>query len=420
MDFYYIFSGLIILTSLFAFINARFFKLPSTIGIMMIAMLVSIGLVIFGNVFPNTLEELKTFVSQIDFYTLLMGCMLNFLLFASALHIKFNDLKEQLVSIVTLATLSIVISTFIVGAGLYYITQLFPVIEVTFIQCLVFGALISPTDPIAVMSILKKAGVSKSLETKIAGESLLNDGVAVVLFITLLQMARNEATYDLDIASVSWLLIKEIFGGLITGALLGLSASNAMKRISDYNVYVLITLAVVMGGSFLVSKFHFSGPLAMVAAGLVIGNYGREKYMDALERDYLDKFWSLLDEILNAVLFLLIGLELLIIPLSSFQNYWIIGIISIALVLVARYIAIIIPTKTFPKQMGFNKPTITMLVWGGLRGGVSVALALSIDNDLNKNLFLTITYIIVIFSIFFQGLTVGKLANKLKGHQQNQ
>lgn len=413
MELYYILTALIILTSLFAFINARFLKMPSTIGIMMIAMVVSIALVIFGKVFPHTLENLKTFVSEIDFYTLLMGCMLNFLLFASALHIKFNDLKEQLLPVVVLATVSVVISTFIVGTGLFYIVQLFPILDVTFIQCLVFGALISPTDPIAVMSILKKAGVSKSLETKIAGESLLNDGVAVVLFITLLQMARNEANIDLNLPSVAWLLIKEIFGGLITGAILGYTASNAMKKINDYNVYVLITLAVVMGGSVLVSKFHFSGPLAMVAAGLVIGNYGRKKYMDAVERDYLDKFWSLLDELLNAILFLLIGLELLIIPFNAFSNYWIIGILSIGLTLAARYLAVYIPTKTF-KSINFNQPTITMLVWGGLRGGVSVALALSIDNDLNKNLFLTITYIIVIFSIFVQGLTVGKLADKLK------
>lgn len=418
MEAYYIFSGLIILTSIFAFINARFIKLPSTIGIMMIAMVVSIALVIFGNSFPHTLEGLKTFVSKIDFYTLLMGGMLNFLLFASGLHIKFDDLKEHLVPVIVLATLSVVISTFVVGAGLYYITQLFPSLHVTFVQCLVFGALISPTDPIAVMSILKKAGVSKALETKIAGESLLNDGVAVVLFITLLQMARNEASIELDVPSISWLLIKEIFGGLITGAILGFSASNAIKKISDYNVYVLITLAVVLGGSALVSRFHFSGPLAMVAAGLVIGNYGRKKYMDAVERDYLDKFWSLLDELLNAILFLLIGLELLIIPINNFQNYWSIGIASIALVLIARFIAIYAPAKAFPRKINFNKPTITMLVWGGLRGGVSVALALSIDNHLNKNLFLTITYIIVIFSIFVQGLTVGKLADKLRNHQK--
>ncbi len=405
MELYYSFSVLIVLAAIFSYLNERFLKLPSTIGIMLMAMLVSIALVVTGNVFPNLFAGFSGLIANLDFTEILMGAMLNFLLFAGAIHIRLKDLKEQRAPIIVFSTVSVIISTVIVGFIIYYILQFFH-LNVPLIQCLVFGALISPTDPIAVLGILKKAGVRKSLETKVAGESLFNDGVSVVVFVVLLELAKGEDV-DLSFGSVSWLLAKEVLGGFGMGILLGFIGSRAMQRIDSANVSALITLAIVMGGYLIAQAMHISGPLTMVAAGLVIGNYGKATRISVTTRDYLDKFWELIDEILNAILFLIIGLELLLIP--DITKYWLVGLISIAVVLFARFISIWIPTLIIPFKTKFDRQTITILVWGGLRGGVSVALALSIEKDLNKDLFLAITYFIVIFSILVQGLTVGKL-----------
>jgi CPA1 family monovalent cation:H+ antiporter len=277
------------------------------------------------------------------------------------------------------------------------------------VSCL--GALISPTDPIAVIAILKKAGIRKSLEVKVAGESLFNDGVAVVLFAVLLQLAQGSSV-DLTFLHVSGLFLQEAGGGLVMGLLLGYIASQGIKRINSYNVTVMITLAVVMGGYLITRLLHISGPLTMVAAGLVIGNYGKAIAMSATDKDYLDKFWELIDEILNAMLFLIIGFELLLIP--NLQQYWLIGPITILIVLMARFLSIWLPIKFVPNIGTFDARTITILVWGGLRGGVSVALALTIDDHLHHNLFLAITYYVVVFSIVVQGLTVGKLTQMQK------
>ncbi|MDF7819693.1 sodium:proton antiporter [Runella sp. MFBS21] len=405
MELYYSFSVLIVLAAIFSYLNERFLKLPSTIGIMLMAMLVSIALVITGNIFPNLFAGFSGLIANLDFTEILMGAMLNFLLFAGAIHIRLKDLKEQRAPIIVFSTVSVIISTVIVGFISYYILQFFH-LNVPLIQCLVFGALISPTDPIAVLGILKKAGVRKSLETKVAGESLFNDGVSVVVFVVLLELAKGEDV-DLSFGSVSWLLAKEVLGGFGMGILLGFIGSRAMQRIDSANVSALITLAIVMGGYLIAQAMHISGPLTMVAAGLVIGNYGKATRISVTTRDYLDKFWELIDEILNAILFLIIGLELLLIP--DITKYWLVGLISIVVVLFARFISIWIPTLIIPFKTKFDRQTITILVWGGLRGGVSVALALSIEKDLNKDLFLAITYFIVIFSILVQGLTVGKL-----------
>lgn len=410
MELYYSFSVLIVLAAIFSYLNERFLKLPSTIGIMLMAMLVSIALVITGNVFPNLFAGFSGLIANIDFTEILMGAMLNFLLFAGAIHIRLKDLKEQRAPIIVFSTVSVIISTVIVGFLSYYILHFFH-LDVPLIQCLVFGALISPTDPIAVLGILKKAGVRKSLETKVAGESLFNDGVSVVVFVVLLELAKGEDV-DLSFGSVSWLLAKEVLGGFGMGILLGFIGSRAMQRIDSANVSALITLAIVMGGYLIAQAMHISGPLTMVAAGLVIGNYGKATRISVTTRDYLDKFWELIDEILNAILFLIIGLELLLIP--DITKYWLIGLISIVVVLFARFISIWIPTLLIPFKTKFDRQTITILVWGGLRGGVSVALALSIEKDLNKDLFLAITYFIVIFSILVQGLTVGKLTQSKK------
>lgn len=408
MELYYSFSVLIVLTATFAYINERFLKLPSTIGVMVIALLVSLALILTDKIFPHIFEEFSGLISSVDFTEVLMGAMLNFLLFAGAIHIRLDDLKEQKAPIIIFSTVSVIISTFAVGFMLFNILQWLDM-GIPLIQCLVFGALISPTDPIAVLGILKQAGVPKSLETKVAGESLFNDGVAVVVFIIMISLARGEDV-DVSFASISWLLAKEALGGVALGLAIGFIASKSITRIDNYKVEVLITLAVVMGGHLVANAVHMSGPLAMVASGLVIGNYGRSVALSAISKDYLDKFWELLDEILNAILFLIIGFELIVI--TNIGDYWLIGIISIVMVLFARLVSIWLPVRLIPMKTKFNKATITILVWGGLRGGVSVALALSIDNNLNKELLLSITYYVVLFSILVQGLTIGKLTNK--------
>lgn len=409
MELYYSLSILIVLASFFAYFNVRFLKLPSTIGIMVLAMAVSIFLVVFGNVFPNTLNNVSTLISGFDFTELLMGAMINFLLFAGAIHINLKDLKEQRVPIVVFSTVSVVISTFVVGTLLYALLP-FLKLDIPYIYCLLFGALISPTDPVAVLSILKQANVRKSLETKIAGESLFNDGIAVVVFAVILQIAQD-TKYDPSFIHISWLLIKEAGGGLVLGIALGITAARALRKINDYKVSVLITLSIVMGGYLIASKLHISGPLTMVFAGLIIGNFKKKSAMSPVTKDYLDKFWELNDEILNAILFLFIGFDLLMI--KDINNYWTAGLTCVVIVLAARLLAIWLPTLIIPFKEKFDRGTIKILVWGGLRGGVSIALALSMNNGPYKNDILAITYFVVVFSIIVQGLTIGKVATKI-------
>ena len=410
MELYYSFSVLIVLASLFAYINLTFVKLPSSIGIMLIAIIVSLIIRISGNlIFPDVTDKLLRLVSEFDFTEVLMGAMLNFLLFAGAIHVHLSDLREQRMPIVTFSTISVVISTFVVGGILYYMAPVFNT-ELPFIYCLLFGALISPTDPIAVLGILRKAKVPKSLETKIAGESLFNDGVAVVLFAVILQLTRS-GDVGFSFATISWLLIKEAAGGILLGMLLGFTASKAMQKIDDYIVSVLITLSVVMGGYLIAHSMHISGPLTMVAAGLIIGNYGKKTAMSTVTQDYLNKFWELIDEILNAILFLFIGFELLLIP--DIIGHWAMGLAAIFIVLIARLLSIWIPALIVPFKNRFTTGTLAVLVWGGLRGGVSIALVLSMDAGPSKDLLLEITYFVVVFSIVCQGLTVGKLARKV-------
>lgn len=408
MELYYSLSVLIVIASVFAYLNVRFLKLPSTIGIMVIAMVVSILLVVFGNVFPNTLRRVVTLVAGFNFTELLMGAMLNFLLFAGAIHINLKDLREQRTPIIVFSTLSVIISTFVVGTIVYYIP--IPGMEIPYIYCLLFGALISPTDPVAVLSILKQANVRKSLETKIAGESLFNDGVAVVVFAVLLQLAQG-STENVTVPYIAWLLIKEAGGGLLLGTILGISASRAMRKIDDYKVSVLITLSVVMGGYLIASTLHVSGPVTMVIAGLLIGNFKKRWNMSATTKDYLDKFWELNDEILNAILFLFIGLNLLVI--KNLNEYWLPGLSCVVIVLLSRFISIWLPTKFIRFREKFSHGTIKILVWGGLRGGVSIALALSIAEGPYKEPILAMTYFVVVFSIVVQGLTIGRLATKV-------
>ncbi|QIK55928.1 sodium:proton antiporter [Dysgonomonas sp. HDW5B] len=418
MELYYTFSILIVIATIFSYINVRFLKLPATIGIMVIAMIVSICLVFIGNLITTgSLQDFSKLIGSLNFSEILMNGMLNFLLFAGAIHININDLREQRLPVIIFSTLSVVISTFVIGFALYFLlNRLLPMVdlhlEIPFIYCLLFGSLISPTDPIAVLSILKEAKVSKSVETKVAGESLFNDGVAVVVFAVILKLAQGESV-DLSFTNISWLFIKEAAGGFIVGLLLGYIAARAMKTANDYKVSVLITLSVVMGGSLIVHAMHISGPLAMVAAGLIIGESKRKRKESEVETSsHVGHFWELLDEVFNAILFLFIGFELLLIP--NLHNYWLIGCICIVVVLFARYISIKIPTLIIPFKEKFSSGTIKILVWGGLRGGVSIALALSIAEGPFKQVLIAATYFVVVFSIIVQGLTIGKLAKKIK------
>lgn len=393
----------------FAYINHRFIKLPSTIGIMLLSLLSSLALVLFGKWTPDLFHSLTEMVKTLDFYDLLINMMLSFLLFAGAIHINSNDLKQERLPVLAFATLGTVLSTFLVG-GLMY--MLFSLLDrpIDIIYCLLFGALISPTDPIAVLGILKKAKIPRSLEMKISGESLFNDGVGVVIFLTLLEIA-HAGIDKVSGTDIIMLFVKEAGGGMLYGAILGYVGFLLLKSIDNYKVEVLITLAIVMGGYTLANALHISGPLAMVVAGIITGNQGRELGMSDVTRDYLGKFWELIDDTMNAVLFLLIGLEMLVVDIDN--RVLILGGLSIIVVLFARWLAVVFPVFLLKRWVNFERHAIAMLTWGGLRGGISVALALSLPVDMFRNEFVSLTYIIVIFSIIAQGLTIGKLANRV-------
>ncbi|MGY4536474.1 CPA1 family monovalent cation:H+ antiporter [Mucilaginibacter sp. UYNi724] len=410
MDTREIITITIVLAALFAYINHRFIKWPPTIGIMALSLISSILLVLLGNSQSLLSEKAVQLANSVDFQDILMNFMLSFLLFAGAIHIDAGKLKKERWPVILLATMGILISTFLVGGMTWYLFRLFSM-PIPFIYCLLFGSLISPTDPIAVMGILKQAKIPSSLEVKIAGESLFNDGVAVVIFISIAQIARS-AGGDFSVTDIGKLFLQEALGGLIFGAVLGYLGFLALRSIDDYKVEVLITLALVMGGYTLASHLHISGPLAMVVAGIITGNKARAGSMSDETRDYLGKFWHLIDEILNAVLFLFIGLEMLIIKINT--TVMIIGAISILLVLLARWISVILPVTMLRYKIKFENNAIAILTWGGLRGGISVALALSLSANMYRDEFVLITYIIVVFSILVQGLTIGKLAQRLQ------
>ncbi len=404
MKLFNILAVLITLSAGFSYINHRFIRLPTTIGLMAIALLVSLGLIALGPLGFGLKEDARLLLNSVDFDETLLHGMLSFLLFAGALHVNLADLAKQKYIIGTLATLGVIGSTFIIGfASLWVLGWLG--IELPFIYCLLFGALISPTDPIAVMGILKKAGVPESLETKITGESLFNDGVAVVVFLVILEIATG--TQGVTAASVAALFLKEVVGGLIFGLLIGAIAYWMLKSVENYQVEILITLALVTGGFALADVLHISGPIAIVVAGLLIGNHGRMLAMSDEVRDHLDNFWELVDEILNAVLFVLIGLEVLILTFN--RAYILAGIILIPLLLAVRFVCVGIPVVILRRFRTFSPHVIKILTWGGLRGGISVALALSLPAGENREAILTVTYAIVVFSIIVQGLTIGRL-----------
>ncbi|MDT0558912.1 sodium:proton antiporter [Ichthyenterobacterium sp. W332] len=409
MDYYLILTALITLSAIFGYINVRFLKLPNTIGLMLITIVYT--LIVFGlSYFDDTLLQAEiAFIRQINFKELLLDHMLSFLLFAGAMHTNFQQLKVQRWPILMFSTLGVLVSTFLVGGCVFFLLDIFG-LGVPFIYCLLFGALISPTDPIAVLGILKKAGVPKKLETKIVGESLFNDGVGVVIFLTIYQIAFGSGS--VEVSEIAKLFGVEVFGGVAFGLLLGWITYRLLKSIDDFDIEVIITLAMVMGGTVLAQKMHISAPLAMVTAGLMVGNDTiRQTAMSETTEIYVDKFWELIDILLNAILFVLIGMEMLVLVYD--KNFILVGLLVIPVVLVCRYLSLLLPVNIFKNKLDFVPKTNVIMTWGGLRGGISIALALGLSQDMHRDMFLVITYIVVVFSILVQGLTVGKLVNRI-------
>ncbi|CAH0998860.1 Na(+)/H(+) antiporter NhaP [Neolewinella maritima] len=410
MNYYPIIAGLVFLAAVFGYLNVRFLRLPTTIGLMLITLLYTLG-VLGLSYFDDTLLRAEAeLVRQINFETVLMDYMLSFLLFAGALHTNFNELKKQRWPVIAFATLGVVVSTFLIATTVYYLLQLLGA-PVSYLYCLLFGAIISPTDPIAVLGILKEANAPKNLETKIVGESLFNDGVGVVLFLTLFGIAAlpGESVEPLAIAK---LFAQEVGGGLLLGLLLGWVTFRLLKSIDDFSTEVIITLAAVMVGTVVAEHLHLSAPLAMVAAGLLVGNDRvRASAMSATTEQYVDKFWELIDILLNAILFVLIGMELLV--LNYDITYITAGLLAIPIVLLCRYASLYFPVRIFERRLQFTPHTTSIMTWAGLRGGISIALALSLAPEMNREMFLVMTYIVVVFSILVQGLTIERMIGRM-------
>lgn len=408
MSYFVIASILVVLSALFGYINVRFIKLPSVIGLMVMTIIFTLIILGISYVDDTFLQIEKELINSIDFKTVVLDIMLSFLLFAGALHTDFKKLKENRKPIIAFATLGTITSVFISGTLTYGLLQVLG-FDISYIYCLLFGALISPTDPIAVLGIMKKVGAPKKLEIKIVGESLFNDGVGVVLFLTIFQIAQKGG--DISFFGVANLFLIEVLGGLGLGMLLGWLTYKLLKTIDDHDTEVILTLALVMGGTVVAQKLHVSAPLAMVAAGLLIGTERvRTNSMSKNTEKYVDKFWELIDVLLNAVLFVLIGMEILVLTFDF--SYILAGLIAIPLLLLARYLSLLAPIRFYSKRLGFIPRTDAIMTWSGLRGGISIALALSLTAAMQRDLFLVMTYIVVVFSIIVQGLTVGKLIKK--------
>ncbi|MET7258680.1 cation:proton antiporter [Dyadobacter fermentans] len=409
MEIFTLFSILITLAAGFSYLNTRVLKLPSGISLMLLGTLSALGVIVAGHFSSGFTKLVQQELALIDFSEFLLGILLSFLLFAGSLHVDVNDLKKSAKSITLFAVLGTVISTFLVGIGVFY---LLPVLgaELPLIYCLLFGALISPTDPIAVMGILKKAHLSKTVETNIVGESLFNDGIGVVIFATLLQILAV-GIENFGAADVAMLFVKEAAGGILVGLAIGFMGYRLMKSIDHFQTEILISLAMVMGGYSFCHYIHVSGPLAMVAAGIMTGNRGKAHAMSDVTRDYLGKFWEVTDEILNAILFLLIGLEIVAVNFKA--GYLVSGLLVALLIVFARFISLFFPAFVFGINKTLGIKTLSIMTWGGLRGGISIALALSLPVSPYKDVIVSVTFVVVLFSILAQGFTIEKVIAKL-------
>jgi CPA1 family monovalent cation:H+ antiporter len=397
-------AALITLAALFSWANHRFIRLPSTIALLLFSLVTSLGVVALGGFGIHFDTVAKELLGEIDFDEALLHGMLSFLLFAGALHVDLAELAERKWAVGFLATASVLVSTALVGSGAWW---LFGALghPVPYIWCLLFGALISPTDPIAVLAIMKSAGAEPVLRLKITGESLLNDGVGVVVFLVLLGLAAGGA--DATPAGAALLFAREALGGALFGLAIGWVAYRMLASVDNYQVEILVTLALVMGGYAFAAWAHLSGPIAIVVAGLVVGNHGRRYAMSPKTIEHLDTFWELVDEILNAVLFVLIGLEVLLIAFDPAWRWA--AVLMIPLVLAARLASVSVAALLPWLRHEFPPRTIGLLTWGGLRGGISIALALSLPDAPQRSALITITYVVVVFSILVQGLTLSRV-----------
>lgn len=410
MDILNLFSLVILVTSIFSFLNCRFLKLPSSIGLMLGSILFSVLLIVLGELglLGDYLDWGRDIIRKVKFDEIVLHGMLCLLLFAGALHVNFEDILKNKYTIGLLATVGVVFSSFFVAYSMQFILSLLG-FNVAFLHCLIFGALISPTDPIAVLSILKSLGAPKAVSAKITGESLFNDGVSVVLFTVIL--TSIEEARDPDVLETLHFFVKEFFGGILLGVCCGYIAYLLLIQIKDYVTEVLITLALVLGVSSVSEILHVSAPLAAVSSGLLLGNHGRHLSMSNSSTNNIDFFWHLVDEILNSILFVLLGLEVLVLSFNT--SYLGASLLAIPVVLLARFLGVfgVISSLKFYRKYGKN--TIKILTWGGLRGGISAALALALPNDfINRELIITMTFSVVVFSVLVQGMTIKHVVNQ--------
>jgi len=408
MGLFLIIALLVIVSAVYSYLNARFIKLPGTIGIITIAIVVSVITIAIDKLDPDTAHYLTILAKNINFSGTVLDIMLGFLLFAGSFNSNTKSLKKEMRPVFVLSTISIILSTVIFATFFYYTGALFH-IHLPFIYCLLFGALISPTDPIAVGAIIKTSKLPQNLATIISGESLFNDGVGLVLFITILE-AIESGVDNIVFAKIATLFVREVFGGIALGVILGFIAFRLMKSVTDFQTIVLISLSLVMSISVLAAYLHLSIPLAAVSAGLFTGN--RSINADVKERSHeaLEKFWHLIDEMLNTILFVMIGLQMVNLPYIT--NYWITGSISIVVILAARWLSILLPLTFLRRTLNVNYSSINILTWAGIRGAISIALALSLPISPYRHIILCGSYFIVIFSIVIQGLSLNKVINK--------
>ncbi|GAB4053933.1 cation:proton antiporter [Spirosoma litoris] len=411
MDLFTVITLLIVASAVFAYLNTKLLKLPDAIGIMVCSLGFSVLLLGLNSIYPDQLASVRQTVAGINFGKALFDVMLSFLLFAGAFHTDSAKLKVERRSVMLFAFVGVLLSTFLVGSGLYLLTRHLD-LALSFPLCLLFGALISPTDPIAVLGILSKFKLPDSVKLNIVGESLFNDGVGVVVFASIYRIVLNGVD-SVSAGEIALLFLEEAGGGVVFGIALGYGMFLVLRSINHYQTEVIVTVAGVMGGYLLAQKLHISGPLAMVVTGLMVGGHSRRQdAMSQLTEEYVDKFWELVDGILNALLFVLIGVELLLIDFQITQ--WSIYLLVVLLVLVARYLAILIPFTLAHRWLDLDRNAPVMLTWGGLRGGLSIAMALSIDGSLpQKEFIVTITYAVVLFSVIVQGLTMERLIRRL-------
>ncbi len=405
------FALLLTLTAAFSYFNVRVLRLPAGILFMLLGTVAAIGVLIAGQYSPAFVAATRDTLASLDFPELLLGNVLSFLLFAGSLHIKYAALRAAARSILAFATVGVVISTVLGGAAAYFLLQLVG-LPIPLLPCLIFGAMLAPTDPVAVLGIVKETKLAPVVENNLVGESLFNDGVGVVVFSTLLIVALPIGAPP-TAGAIGLLLLREVGGGLLAGLAIGYVGYRLMKSIDHFQTEILITLAMVVGGYALCHALHVSGPLAMVVAGVFTGNSARDEAMSEQTQDYLIKFWEVLDEVLNALLFVLMGLELVVVGVQG--TYLVLGAVVAVGLVVARYVALWVPATLLGLRQTLPPRSLEILTWGGLRGGISLALALALPRHLYPEVFVPMTLAVVLFSLIVQGLTLGRVITRLVG-----